>query len=108
LHHQYQEGERVVIRGYRGNTEYGQVVVNTGSQYDIGFKRQTDGTFNVCTDWWGVQGNTAIRQETFLQQVNQNYARGMVLAQAQEQGLIVEEEKVLQNGEVEIVLAQTL
>ena len=108
LHHQYQEGERLLIRGYAGNKEYGQVVVNTGSQYDIGFQRQSDGTFNVCADWWGVQKDTPIRQDTFLQQINQGYARGQVLEHARVEGLLVEEEKILPNGEVEIVLAQSL
>ncbi len=65
MHQRFQAGERIPIRGYQGNTEYGQVVVNTGSNYDIGFQRQ-------------------------------------VL----EQGLIIEEEWVLDNGEIEILVCE--
>ena len=106
LHYQYQVGERLPIRGYQGNTEYGQVVINTGSPYDIGFQRQTDQTFALCTDWWGVQGNTPIRQETFTQEINRTYAHLAVKRQVLEQGLIIEEEKVLPNGEIELVVCE--
>ena len=74
LHYNFQVGERLPIRGYADSRQYGQVVINTGSKYDIGFQRQADGAFNVCADWWGVQGNTPIREQSFLQQVNQTYA----------------------------------
>ncbi len=38
LHYQFQEGENLVVRGYAGNKERAHVVVNTGSDYDIGFQ----------------------------------------------------------------------
>ena len=53
LHYRFQAGEQVTIRGYQGNSEHGQVVVDTGSKYDIGFQRQSDESFAVCADWWG-------------------------------------------------------
>jgi hypothetical protein len=106
LHHRFQEGERVLIRGYAGNTEHGQVVVNTGSQYDIGYQRQADGTFTCCADWWGVQGNTQLRQDTFLNEVNRTYANINVRRQIEEQGLILEEERVLPNGEIELLVCE--
>jgi hypothetical protein len=106
LHYQYQVGERLPIRGYQNNTEYGQVVIDTGSRYDIGFQRQADQTFAVCADWWGVQGNTSIRQETFTQELNRTYAHLTVKQQVLEQGLIIEEEKVLPNGEIELVVCE--
>jgi hypothetical protein len=106
LHHRYQAGERVPIRGYQGNTEYGQVVVDTGSRYDIGFQRQPDETFQVCADWWGVHGNTQLRQESFTQELNRTYAHLAVRKQVLEQGLIIEEERVLENGEIEILVCE--
>jgi hypothetical protein len=106
LHYRFQTGERVPIRGYQDNTEYGQVVTDTGSLYDIGFQRQADQTFNVCADWWGVEGNTSIRQESFLAQLNQRYAHLTVKRQVVEQGLIIEEERVLPSGEIELVVCE--
>jgi hypothetical protein len=108
LHYDFRVGERLPIRGYMGNRETGQVVVNTGSAYDIGFQRQADDTFQICADWWGVQKDTAIRQATFLQQINQTYAYQVVKKQVVEDGYIIEDERVLENGEIELVVAERL
>jgi hypothetical protein len=105
LHHRFQEGSNVVVRGFAGNRETAEVVVNTGSNYDIGFRRQAQ-EFEVVADWWGVETHTQIRQRTFLEQVSQRYAYSLVKEQAREQYLIVEEEQELENGDVVIVLSE--
>ncbi len=101
-----QSGEEVAIRGYQGNTECGQVVIDTGSRYDIGLQRQADGSFAVCADWWGIEFNTPIRQESFLQSLNRTYAHLTVKQQVLEQGLIIEQEKILPNGEIELIVCE--
>lgn len=106
LHYDFQVGERLPIRGYADNRQYGQVVINTGSKYDIGFQRQTDETFSVCADWWGVQGNTRLREQSFLEQVNQTYAHQAIRRQVLEDGYLIEEERVLENGEIELVVCE--
>ncbi len=106
LQFEFQSSEEVTIRGYQGNTECGQVVVETGSRYDIGFQRQEDGSFTVSADWWGIEFNTQIRQESFMQALNRTYAHLTVKQQVLEQGLIIEQEKVLPNGEIELVVSE--
>ncbi len=105
LHYQYQEGENLVVRGYSGNRETAEVVVNTGSEYDIGFQRKQE-VYEVVADWWGVQKDTPIRQENFLQQLNQEYSRNIILDQAEKDYLLVEEERVLDSGQREIILIE--
>ena len=39
LHHEFKEGERLLVRGYQGNRETADIVVDTHSNYDIGFRR---------------------------------------------------------------------
>ena len=102
---QFQEGEDRVVRGYAGNRARGEVVASTGSEYDIGFQRKTQG-YEVVADWWGVEGRTSVRQESFIQQVNHQYAYNLIRDQAREQNLIVEEEQTLENGDVVIVLSE--
>lgn len=108
LHYTFREGENLVIRGYANNTERAQVVVDTGCTYDIGFQRQADKTYAVCADWWGVQRNSPIREDTFLRQLNQRYAYHAVKGQVKEQNYLIEEERVLENGEIEIVVCEPL
>ena len=105
LHYQFQEGRNLVVRGWQGNRETAEVVVNTGSNYDIGFRRQAE-EFEVVADWWGVENNTPIRQRSFLEQVRQRYSYNLVKEQAREQYLIVEEEQELANGDVAILLSE--
>ena len=106
LNYQFQSGESVLVRGYQGNQESAQVVIDTGSDYDIGFQRQADQSFAVCADWWGVRNHTKLRQESFLQELNRTYALLAVKRQVIEQGLIIEEENVLPNGEIELVVCE--
>lgn len=106
LQFDFRSGENTTIRGYQNNTEQGVVVAATGSRYDIGFQRQEDGSFAVCADWWGIEFNTLIRQETFLQTLNRTYAHLTVKRQVLEQGLIIEQEKILPNGEIELVVCE--
>ena len=106
LNYQFQSGESVPVRGYQGNQEAAQVVIDTGSGYDIGFQRQADQSFAVCTDWWGVRNHTKLREESFLQEVNRTYAHLAVKRQVIKQGLIIEEENILPNGEIELVVCE--
>jgi hypothetical protein len=105
LHYQFQEGQNLVVNGFAGNKETAEVVVNTGSKYDIGFRRQAE-EFEVVADWWGVETNTRIRQNAFIGEVNQRYSYNLVHEQAREQYLIVEEEQEMENGDIVILLSE--
>src|SRR3990170_3480847 len=73
LHYQFKVGESLAVRGYSNNTERAEVTVDTGSKYDIGFKRSAE-QYEVIADWWGVEGSTRLRQQNFIQEVNRQYA----------------------------------
>lgn len=105
LNCQFQEGQNLVVRGFAGNKETAEVVINTGSKYDIGFRRQGQ-EYEVIADWWGVERNTSIRQQSFIAQVSQRYSYNLIKEQAREQYLIVEEEQELENGDVVILLSE--
>lgn len=105
LHYRFQEGQNLTLRGWQGNRETAEVVVNTGANYDIGFRRQA-GEYEVVADWWGVERSTPIRQQAFLGQVAQRYSYNLVRAQAREQYLMVEEEQELENGDIVILLSE--
>ena len=106
LNYQFQSGESVLVRGYQGNQESAQVVIDTGSEYESGFERQADQSFAVCADWWGVRNKTKLREESFLQELNRTYAHLAVKQQVLKQGLIIEEENILPNGEIELVVCE--
>jgi hypothetical protein len=106
LHHQFREGENLTVRGYQGGTQTAQVVLNTGCNYDIGFQRQADQTFDAVADWaYGVHRNAEQRYRTdaWLAEVHQKCSHLAALEKIREQGWIVEENRVLATGEIELV-----
>jgi hypothetical protein len=109
LHYQHQvspnQANDLLVRGYAGNRERAEVVLSTGCAYDIGFQRKTDG-YEVVADWWGVEGNSPVRQREFIQQVSRQYAYNVIRDQMREQNLVLEEERALENGEVIIILSE--
>ena len=105
LHCQFQEGDNLVIRGYAGNRETAEVVVNTGCNYDIGFQRKAQ-EYEMVADWWGVERGCPLRQQTFVQQISRQYAYNIIRDQVREQNLIVEDERTLENGDMVITLSE--
>lgn len=105
LHYRFQEGNNLIVRGYSENRERSEVVVDTGSQYDIGFQRRAD-AYEIVADWWGVEKDTSIRQESFIQQVNRQYNYNLIMDQAVEQNLVVEKEEILASGDMVIILSE--
>ena len=113
LHYRFQEGENLVIRGYAGNQERGEVVVDTGCKYDIGFRRSGE-MYEAVADWdWGIRrecklqvNGQPLQQGNFLAQIQRQYAYNIIRDQVQEQNLVIEEERTLENGAVVITLSE--
>lgn len=105
LHYQFREGENLVVRGFAGNRETAQVVVDSGCDYDIGFRRNAE-EYEVVADWWGVECGGRLRQTSFIQEVQRQYAYNLIRDQAREQNLVIEEEQTLENGDVVLILSE--
>ena len=102
LHFQHQasatQSNDLLVRGYSGNEERAEVVINTGSQYDIGFQRKAD-NYEVVADWWGVERSSPIKQAEFVQQINRQYAYNIIRDQMRVEDRILEEDQTLENGD---------
>lgn len=108
LGHETDESPAAAVRGDRGRTEAAEIVVRTGSSYDIGLRPAagvSDGSWEVVADWYWVERSTSFREKEFLDGLAQRYAYRVVLAQAKEQNLIVTEER-REGGDIVIVLSE--
>lgn len=105
LNFNFQEGQNLAVSGYAGEQEKAEIVVDTGSNYQIGF-RLREQEYEVIADWWGVESRTPLRQDQFLSQIGQRYAYRVVLEQAREQYLVVEEEQTLESGDIVLTLSE--
>lgn len=111
LHREFRVGENLAVRGYQGRKERAEIVVPTGCAYDIGFRREADQTYGAVADWdFGIQceASPQFQRDAFLQQINQAYARCGLVQQARVHGYVIEEERVLASGEIELVVSEAM
>jgi len=80
----------VEVRGYRGARERADLVIRTGSSYDVGLRKVGEG-YELVADWWGVETGTGIPQDQFVNRLTQRYALHKVTAEAKKQGFTVAE-----------------
>ena len=82
-----------------------EVVADITASNNIGFRmNKTTGEYELVTDLqtW----NEPIPVKRFLDKVSQNYAIEVITMAAQDKGYEIEEQKVLDNGSVEMVVTR--
>lgn len=73
------------VRGYNGQRIRADVVAVLDGEYDLGWSRNNDGTFDLVADLWGVAKKH--NQTELINSINQKYAIGKALADAKQPGL---------------------
>lgn len=104
LGHSFEEGDGLEVRGDSRGVERAEIVVRTGTSFDVGFRRTGD-QYEIVADWYRVERTSSLRRREFVEAVTRRYAYRVVLAQAREQDLIVEEE-TLEDGNIVLVLSE--
>jgi len=87
------------VRGYQGNLEQADLVVNVGTSYDVGFRKEGENVVMVA-DFWGLK----INREQFLKQVSQKYAYLTIMQQAESQGWQSVTEEAQADGSIRLVM----
>lgn len=88
-----------VVRGYRHNTVAADIVVDTGTAYDLGFIKKGDNV-ELVADFWGLK----LDRQEFLNTVTQRYAYLVVLEQAQARGFDTVAEEIQPDGSIRLVM----
>jgi len=88
----------------RSGNEKADIVVHNDTDFGIGL-REENGVYVVVADWYNIELGGGPRRGKFVSQLQQRYAYQVVMAQAREQNLIVEEERQ-EDGEIVIVLSE--
>ena len=90
----YQQGTvsiPVSVRGYGGKTTPVEIKVPTkNAGYDLGFRKSGE-QYELVADWWGIRD---IRQDEFVQRLNQRYAYHVAKEQLESQDFTIVEETV--------------
>jgi nitrogen regulatory protein PII len=86
----YQIINAKTVNGYGKIKEMVDFAVKTEG-YDIGFRRNNEGVFDIVADWWGVKGVT---EKEFVSNLCIAYAEKKVRSFAQRKGFRLIEESV--------------
>lgn len=82
------------VRGYNGQQVRADIVAVLEGEYDLGWSQNTDGTFDLIADLWGVAKKH--NQTELINSINQKYAVNKTLSEVKQRGL--------QNANVKLVL----
>ncbi len=82
------------VRGYNGQSVRADIVATLEGEYDLGWSRNSDGSFDLIADLWGVAKKH--NQTELINSINQKYAVNKTLSEVQERGL--------QNANVQLIL----
>ena len=82
------------VRGYNGQRIRADIVAVLEGEYDLGWSRNADGSFDLIADLWGVAKKH--NQTELINSINQKYAVNQTLSDVKQRGL--------QNANVKLVL----
>jgi hypothetical protein len=84
----YQVINTKTVTGYGNTMQMVDFAVKTGG-YDIGFRRNSEGIYEILADWWGVKG---VMEKEFVSCLCVAYAEKKVRKFAQRKGFRLIEE----------------
>ncbi len=82
------------VRGYNGQQIRADIVAVLEGEYDLGWTENSEGTFDLIADLWGVAKKH--NQTELINSINQKYAVNKTLTQVKQRGL--------QNANVKLVV----
>jgi hypothetical protein len=82
------------VRGYNGQRIRADIVAVLEGEYDLGWSRNSDGSFDLIADLWGVAKKH--NQTELINSINQKYAVNQTLSEVKQRGL--------QNANVKLVV----
>ncbi|ELS34430.1 MULTISPECIES: DUF1257 domain-containing protein [Pseudanabaena] len=73
------------VRGYNSQRIRADIVATLEGDYDLGWSRNTDGSFDLIADLWGVAKKH--NQTELINSINQKYAVNKALTEVKRPGL---------------------
>jgi hypothetical protein len=84
------------------------IAATTKQGYGIGFVQNSDGSFDMVADWWGVKASSQRKMAEELKAqagtIQKEYAKKMVLDQTAKDGFEVVSQTEEQDGTIRVVV----
>ncbi len=90
------------IRGYNGQRVRADIVATLEGEYDLGWSRNSDGSFDLIADLWGVAKKH--NQTELINSINQKYAVNKTLAEVRRTGHTLVAQGVANDGSARLTI----
>lgn len=95
------------IQGHEGKHSV-DIAVKTNGGYGVGFVQNSDGTFDMVADWWGVKGighkRIAVDLKKQAGAIQKEYVKKMVLTETAKDGFEIVSQTEEADGTLRIVV----
>lgn len=95
------------VKGWRGATQQADMSIHVTGKYDIGVRQNTDGTYALSADWWGIEEETNQKAEPLQQKVIQRYAFHKAKQEAVNNGFTVDDQAVEADGTIKLTISKS-
>lgn len=96
--------EDLTVRGWRGATEKADMVIRSGTKYDIGVRLLKSGFYELSADWWGIETTTGKTQAEVMQPLLQRYAYRKIRKEISAKGFQIAQEKGTDKKEIKLTV----
>jgi len=90
------------VRGHNGLRLQADVVAVLPGHYDLGWTRNTDGTYDLVADLWGVAKQH--NQQQLLDAINQKYAVNKTMVEIKRLGYNLAKHTVQADGTIKLIV----
>ena len=92
------------VRGHNGLKIQAEIVAVLPGQYDIGWSKNPDGTYDLITDLWGISKQH--NQQELLNSINQRFAVNKTIQEIQKNGYKINEQFSQNDGTIRLIIAK--
>jgi hypothetical protein len=103
---QYTVEENSTIRGYNRRTRKGDIVIKTNGEFDVGFIKGKDDSYQILADWYGAAAAIEKNRREFANEVQKEYAVTKVLTELRKKGYRIKSRYINDLGEIKLLVVK--
>ena len=103
---QYTVEEDSTIRGYNRRTRKGDIVIKTNGEFDVGFIKGKDSSYQILADWYGAAAAIGKNRREFVNEMQKEYAVTKVLGELRKKGYRIRSRYINEIGEIKLLVVK--
>lgn len=96
--------QKVYARGWNKTQQEADLIIRTGSPYDVGLKLQPNGLYEFVADWWAIETYTGMKQQEWIQKIVQTYSYNKVMAEVKKKGVQIVDQKQSEDKTMKVMV----